>query len=525
MASDNCTASGSITITQSPAAGTLVGLGQTTITVTATDGSGNTGSDTVVFTVNDTTAPTVTAPADSSASADANCQAAIPDYASASTSSDNCGPVTVTQSPAAGTLVGLGPHTVTVTATDGANNSSSDTVVFTVNDTTAPTVNAPADSSASADASCMAAVPNYAASSTASDNCTPNGSITITQSPAAGTMVGLGPHTVTVTATDAAGNSGSDTVVFTVNDTTGPTVTAPPDSSASADANCQAAVPNYAAASVASDNCTPPGSITITQSPAAGTMVGLGPHTVTVTATDGSGNTGSDTVVFTVNDTTPPSVTAPPDSSAAADASCMAMVPNYMTNTVASDNCGTPTLSQSPAPGTLVGLGPHVVTVTATDGSGNSASDTVIFTVYDGGAPVITTNGQTIKLWPPNHQYVTVNVTDFVTGVSDSCSPGLGVGSVIIGQVTSDELEDNPSGGDGNTLNDIVIAADCKSVQLRSERDGNLNGRVYTITFIVKDSAGNVGTATAKVIVPKSGPNGTAVDNGPAYAVNGTCPP
>ena len=104
---------------------------------------------------------------------------------------DNCGPVTVTQSPAAGTPVGLGPHTVTVTATDGAGNSSSDTVIFTVNDTTAPTVTAPADSSASANASCMAAIPNYASASTASDNCGP---VTVTQSPAAGTMVDLTAH-------------------------------------------------------------------------------------------------------------------------------------------------------------------------------------------------------------------------------------------------------------------------------------------------------------------------------------------
>ena len=73
--------------------------------------------------------------------------------------------------------------------------------------------------------------------------------------------------------------------------------------------------------------------------------------------------------------------------------------------------------------------------------------------------------------------------------------------SVKIAMVTSDEA--NNSGGDGNTTNDIVIAANCKSVQLRSERSGNGNGRVYTITFKVTDASGNVGTATAKVTVPQ----------------------
>jgi len=73
---------------------------------------------------------------------------------------------------------------------------------------------------------------------------------------------------------------------------------------------------------------------------------------------------------------------------------------------------------------------------------------------------------------------------------------------VVIANVTSDEIENG--NGDGNTLNDIVIAANCKSVQLRSERDGGEDGRVYTITFRVTDAAGNVSTAIATVTVPLS---------------------
>jgi hypothetical protein len=76
--------------------------------------------------------------------------------------------------------------------------------------------------------------------------------------------------------------------------------------------------------------------------------------------------------------------------------------------------------------------------------------------------------------------------------------------------------------GDGNTANDIVIASNCKSVQLRSEREGDGNGRVYTVTFKVRDAAGNVGTANAKVYVPHN--NGdNAVDSGVHYTVNSSC--
>ena len=73
--------------------------------------------------------------------------------------------------------------------------------------------------------------------------------------------------------------------------------------------------------------------------------------------------------------------------------------------------------------------------------------------------------------------------------------------------------------GDGNTHNDIVIAPDCKSVQLRVEREGNGNGRVYKITLKVKDASGNVTTAVRQVLVPKSGI--TATDSGVHYTVNG----
>lgn len=95
------------------------------------------------------------------------------------------------------------------------------------------------------------------------------------------------------------------------------------------------------------------------------------------------------------------------------------------------------------------------------------------------------------------------------------------INSVRIASVTSDEP--NNSAGDGNTTNDIVIASDCRSAQLRAERRGGGNGRVYTITFKVTDSSGNSSTAQAKVTVPKSQNGSSAIDDGPHYTVTG-CP-
>jgi len=60
----------------------------------------------------------------------------------------------------------------------------------------------------------------------------------------------------------------------------------------------------------------------------------------------------------------------------------------------------------------------------------------------------------------------------------------------LITRVSSDEPENG--NGDGNTTNDIVIAGDCKSVQLRSECVGGGNGRVHRIALKVTDASGNV---------------------------------
>ena len=167
--------------------------------------------------------------------------------------------------------------------------------------------------------------------------------------------------------------------------------------------------------------------------------------------------------------------------------------------------------------------GSHTVMVTTT-GSCGSASQSATLTV--GGAPVITLSTSNINMWPPNHTYHTFNVTDFVASATSTCDPNVDVNDVVIVSVSSDEPEDSLTGADGTTLNDIVIAANCKSVQLRIERDANLNGRVYTITFKVTDSQGNSTTATATVSIPIDQSGAPAVNDGPGagYTVLSACP-
>src|SRR5438445_12524788 len=223
-------------------------------------------------------------------------------------------------------LVELELNVLKVTATDAATFSSNDTTTFAVSTLSVPEALRIAPSSASAGTNCLAAVPDVLAGVSASDNCSGTNGITLSQSPAAGTLVGLGVHVITVTATDAATNSASCTTTFRVTDDTAPTVICPAPTSVSAGTNCLAAVPDVLGGVSASDSCSGTNGITLSQSPAAGTLVGLGMHVITVTATDAARNSATCTTTFTVTADTAPTGTCRSPTSASAGTNCVAAV-------------------------------------------------------------------------------------------------------------------------------------------------------------------------------------------------------
>src|SRR5262249_49039395 len=128
----------------------------------------------------------------------------------------------------------------------------------------------------------------------------------------------LGMNTVTLTVIDHPSSPGrlskssTSIATITVVDSTPPSVTCPANFTVAVDANCQGAIPNVLGSVVASDNCTPAGSLTMTQSPPAGTIVGTGPHTVTVTVMDGAGNSNTCSTVVTIADIVAPTITTCP---------------------------------------------------------------------------------------------------------------------------------------------------------------------------------------------------------------------
>jgi len=285
--SDNCSAGDNITLSQSPTAGTLVGVGPTTITVTATDAAGNASTCTTTFTVNDTTAPQITCPANITVSAPANSCSAVVSYTTP-TATDTCGTASVACLPASGSSFPGGQTTVTCTATDASNNKSQCTFTITVNGAATPSITCPANITASASSDACSAVVNYT-------NPTVCGGATVTCTPASGSSFPVGDTKVTCSATVAT-TLVSCQFTVTVDDMTPPTITCPADFTAFLDGSATSRPVNYPAPDF-SDNC--PGA-SVQCVPASGSTFPLGATVVSCTATDAHQNTSDCTFVVRV---------------------------------------------------------------------------------------------------------------------------------------------------------------------------------------------------------------------------------
>jgi hypothetical protein len=314
------------------------------------------------LTVVDTTPPTITAPPDVTVSTNPGTSTASNVALGMATASDDVAIANVTNdAPAA---FPLGMTTVTWTAVDTSGNSVTANQHVTVVDTEPPTIEAHADVVAEATGSDGAAV-RYTAPAT-HDNV--DNDSTATCSPTSGSTFSLGTAIVTCNATDAAGNHAlPGTFAVTVVDTTAPVVTVPGNITAEATGPAGAALTFTASATDAVDGARA-GACT----PASGSTFGIATTTVTCTAIDTHGNTGSASFTVTVRDTTPPVVTVP------GNITVNATSPSGATVTFAASAtdivAGTVATTCSPASGSTFAIGPTTVTCAAQDFAANAAT-------------------------------------------------------------------------------------------------------------------------------------------------------
>jgi len=95
-------------------------------------------------------------------------------------------------------------------------------------------------------------------------------------------------------------------------------------------------------------------------------------------------------VSLTLTDTTPPSISqCATNQTIASNGSCQAQIPSITNQVSATDCSGIAAVTQSPVPGTVVGTGSHVVTLSVTDNSNNLSTCQATINVVGSGAPNI----------------------------------------------------------------------------------------------------------------------------------------
>ena len=182
--------------------------------VTVTNGLGSVTSASAALVVSDTTPPIITTcPPERSLLADDSCSGVIPDLRGEIVTMDVCGPVTVMQVPAAGTVLDLGSTNVTMTVADQAGNRASCEVTVTLFDWTPPELTCPSNLVVTIAATEDRATAEYAAP-LMRDNCR---GATVVCTPASGSTFAVGTNTVVCVGTDGAGQTNRCSFTVLVN--------------------------------------------------------------------------------------------------------------------------------------------------------------------------------------------------------------------------------------------------------------------------------------------------------------------
>jgi len=343
-------------------------VGETTVTWTATDTSGNSASATQTVTIVDTKKPGLSIPQDQTVEA-SSLEGTLVEIGQAE-AHDITGISSIVHD--APDVFPLGSTLIAWTAADNHDNITTAYQRITVVDTITPTIISPQDIVAEVIDPTM----NYiglgelsAADSVGIESVTNDKPITFS----------FGSTTITWTVTDTSGNISQATQVVTLVDTTEPEIIAPSD--IVAEATDLSGTMIELGEATAHDVM---GITSVTEYPPR--FFVLGETTVTWTATDTSGNSASATQTVTIVDTTSPIITAPDSitvEATSADSNIVALG-----NPISSDLVDISSISNN-APDVFP-VGETTVTWTAVDASGNSASATQTVTIVDTTSPELT---------------------------------------------------------------------------------------------------------------------------------------
>jgi hypothetical protein len=444
-------------------------IGETLVTWTVEDASGNTETATQLVTVEDTENPSITAPAAITVSTDTGvCEASGVDLGTPETA-DNCSVLDVRNNAPA--IFPIGETLVTWTVEDASGNTETATQLVAVEDNEKPSITAPAAITVSTDTGVCEASGVDLGTPETSDNCAVAN--VSNDAPAA---FPLGETLVTWTVKDASGNTETATQLVTVEDNEKPTITAPATITVSTDAGvCEASGVDLGTP-VTGDNCE-----VVDVRNDAPAIFPIGETLVTWTVEDASGNTETATQLVTLEDNEKPTITAPVAITVSTDAGvCEASGVDLGTPETA-DNCSVLDVrNNAPA---IFPLGETLVTWTVEDASGNIETATQLIIVEDNEAPIIS---------PP---------ADVVVNLA-------------LGENEATDVE----------LGNVIASDNCQGVEVSNNAPDIFQLGETTVTWTAKDASGNTSTTTQKVLVLKSdGPTISAPDNLSVNTDRGSC--
>ncbi len=459
-------------------------LGETTVTVNATDSAGNTATDTFTVTVVDTTAPQISGvPADMTLEA-TSADGAIATWDAPTASDLVDGPVDVSCDANSGDTFPLGETTVTVSATDSAGNTASTDFTVTVVDTTAPVITVPADMTVEA-TSPDGAIATWDAP-TASDLV--DGSVDVSCDAVSGDTFALGETTVTVSATDSAGNVATKTFKITVVDTTAPVISGVPKDMTVEATSADGAIATWAAPTAAD---LVDGTVAVSCSSASGSTFPIGETTVTATATDAAGNKAEASFKVKVVDTTKPAISAPDVSKEATGPETKVDLAATASDVVDGSLAVSYTLKNGdPLPADGYTVGDHVLTAWATDKAGNTATKDFTVTITDTTPPAIDAPDVTKEATGPETK------VDLAATASDVVDGSLAVSYTL--------KNGDPLPADGYTVGDHVLTA------WATDKAGNTATKDFTVT--ITDTTPPALSVPGDMTVEAAGPDGAKVD-------------
>ncbi|HJM14600.1 MAG TPA: HYR domain-containing protein, partial [Candidatus Nitrosopelagicus sp.] len=408
-------------------------LGETIVTWTATDTSGNSISEKQSVSIIDTISPTIQTIASLIIEADSQ-----NNIVELGTISANDIVEIASISNDAPEFFPLGQTIVTWTATDTSGNSSSDVQVVKIVDTTAPIIIQPIDIENEA-----TSIDQNIVNLGIADTIDSVSEIIISND--APEFFPLGETIVTWTATDTSGNSSSNVQVVKIVDTTAPTIIQPieiiADASSFTNTSIELSQPEVfdSVTDVKLKNNT-------------NGSFAFGETIVTWTATDESGNSSSVTQKITIIDQSAPTLDIPTD--IVIDANSPQSIID-IGNAIISDTVDVNPQISNDAP-EFFPLGETIVTWTATDTSGNSFSSTQSINVQACGNSISYYN--LILGTADDDILIGTNSSDLIFSFegNDIISGNQGNDCILSGEgddiIFGDQGNDNISGGSGSDI-------------------------------------------------------------------------